>query len=149
MKTLLFSVNLTTKWFKMNLKKLPLKYCLQKMRNTPIGATFIVESRKCSRQTLLKAATKAFKLVFKQIQSFDEESHFYFDYRTYQVVENSKLVIDRLDQITTKKNAKWNVHVNLILVYFLLSYRKYMPKLLLDLIDFDFAGGPMKKIPFL
>ena len=82
MKTLLFSVNLTTKWFKMNLKKLHLKYCLQKMLNTPIGARFIVESRKCSRQNLLKVATKAFKLVFKQIQSFDEESHFYFDYRT-------------------------------------------------------------------
>ena len=63
-------------------------------------------SRKCSIKVLSKAVTKAFKLVLSQIQSFHEKSHFYFVYKKFRVVENSKPVIDRLDQKNTKQNAK-------------------------------------------
>ena len=76
------------------------------MHRTPAGARFIVTSRKCSIKVLSKAVTKAFKLVLSQIQSFHEKSHFYFVYKKFRVVKNSKPVIDRLDQKSTKQNAK-------------------------------------------
>ena len=60
---------------------------------------FIVATRKCS-------TTKAFKLILKQIQSFHEKSHFYSDCKKFRVVENSKSLIDSLDQINTKQNAQ-------------------------------------------
>lgn len=38
----------------------------------------------------------------QQIQSFHGKLHFYSDYKTFGVVENSTPVIDSLDQINTK-----------------------------------------------
>ena len=76
------------------------------MHKTPTGATFIVATRKCSTKALPKTAAKAFKLIFKQIQSSHEKSHFYSDCKKSRVVENSKPVIDSLNQINTKQNAK-------------------------------------------
>ena len=67
---------------------------------------FIVATRKCSTRALSKTATKAFKLILKQIQSFHEKSHFYSDCKKFRVVENSKSLIDSLDQINTKQNAQ-------------------------------------------
>ena len=76
------------------------------MHKTPTGATFLVATRKCSSKVKPKSATKAFKLILKQIQSFHEKSHFYSDCKKFWVVENSKPLIDSLDQINTKQNPK-------------------------------------------
>ena len=73
-------------------------YCLTKMHKTPTRARFIVSFRKCSKRSLSKSVAKAFELIFKQIQSFHERSLYYSDYKIFWVVENSKPVIDRLDQ---------------------------------------------------
>ena len=89
------------------------------MHRTPAGARFIVTSRKCNIKVLSKAVTKAFKLVLSQIQSFHEKSHFYFVYKKFRVVENSKPVIDRLDQKTL--NRMQSLSLLLILVHFTLS----------------------------
>ena len=43
------------------------------------GAKFIVAFRKRSAKALSKTATKAFKLILKQIQRFHEKLHFYSD----------------------------------------------------------------------
>ena len=51
-------------------------YLHQKVKKNPI-----VASRKCSTKAFSKAVTKAFKLIFKQIQSFQGKSHFYSDYK--------------------------------------------------------------------
>ena len=48
--------------------------------------------RLCERQ-LRKLLNK----FFLQIRSFHEKSDFYPDYKTFWVVENSKLIIDRLE----------------------------------------------------
>ena len=76
-------------------------YWLPKMHKTRTGARFILVSRKCSTTALSRAVTKTFKLIFTQIQSFHEKSHFYYSYKKFWV-----LVTDRLDQVTTKQNAK-------------------------------------------
>ena len=87
-------------------KTLPIMYWLPKMHQTRTGARFILVSRKCSTIALSRAVTKTFKLIFTQIQSFHEKSHFYYSYKNFWVLEKSMPVIDRLDQVTTKQNAK-------------------------------------------
>ena len=69
--------------FQTDFKTLPIMYWLTKMQKTPTGFS--------------EEASKAFKLIFKRTQSFR---------KMFWAVENSKLVIDRLDQINTKNNAK-------------------------------------------
>ena len=79
-------------------KTLPIMYWVTNMHKTPTRARFLVSSIKCSKKTLSKSVTKAFELIFKQIQSFHEKSLYYSDYKIFWVVENSKPVIDRLYQ---------------------------------------------------
>ena len=90
-------------------------YWFPKMYKTPNRARFTLASRKDTTSALSKTVTKDFKLIFKQTQKFHI---FHSDYKTFWVVENSKPVIARLDQINTIQNAK------LILVYFTLNYHK-------------------------
>ena len=85
---------------------LPIKYWLPKLHMAPTGASFIVAFRTCSTKALSKAVIKSFKLISKQIHSFQEKLHLYSDYKRFCVVENSKPVIDRLDQINSKQNAR-------------------------------------------
>ena len=95
---------------------------------------FIVASRKCSTKVLSKAVTKAFKLIFKQIQSCKfMKSHIFTMIAKIWVVENCKPVIDRLSKINTK------------LAHFSLNYHT---KVLFVLIDFGLNGRSKKKTDF-
>ena len=42
-----------------------------------------------------KALSKAFKLIFHQIQSFYEKSHFCSSFSQFWIIENSKPVIEK------------------------------------------------------
>ena len=79
---------------------------LPKMHKTSTGKRFIVPSKKCSTKALSKGVINALKLVFNQIHSFHKKSHFYSDYKNLCVDKTSQLVIDRLNIINTKQNAK-------------------------------------------
>ena len=79
--------------FQNDFKTQPIMYCIGKMKNIPVGARFIVASRKCSTKALSKAFTKASKLPFKPMRSFHQKSHFYTGYKKLWVVENSKLQV--------------------------------------------------------
>ena len=99
---------------------------------------------KCSTKALSKAVTKAFKLIYKQIQNFHGRSHFYFDYKSFEIIcvfEISKPVINRLDQLKTKQNAKLISPFDFSTLYSKLP-RKHLLKVLFDLIDFSFNVGP-------
>ena len=104
------------------------------MHKTPNGARFIVASRKCITKT-----SKSFKLSLS--------IHFYLDYKMLWVVENSKPVIDRLDQINTIQNAKLISTFDFMTLYTKLSHKDLL-KVIFDLIDFGFDGGSKKKISF-
>ena len=96
---------------------------------------------------LKKAVTRAFKLIFKLTQSFHEKSHFYPDYKKFWIVENFRPVIDRLDQIKTKQNAKRISNFDISTCYTKLPHKGLL-KVLFDLIDFGFDGSSKKKIHF-
>ena len=78
------------------------------------GAKFIVAFRKRSAKALSKTATKAFKLILKQIQRFHEKLHFYSDWKKFWVVDYSNPDIDRL-------NRMQNLSILLNLVNFTLN----------------------------
>ena len=117
------------------------------MHKTSTGARFIVACRKWSTKALSKAVTKAFKLIFKQIQIFHENSHFYSDYKKFWVVENSKRAIDRLDERNTKQNPNLISTFDFSTLYTKLQ-RKDLLQVLFNLIDFGFNRGSKKKIDF-
>ena len=87
-------------------KKLIKKHWLPKMHRTSAGVMFIIASRKFSTEGLPKTVTKTFIIRFKEIQSFHEKWCFYSDYKLFWIFENTKHVIDGLDQRNTKNNAR-------------------------------------------
>ena len=68
-----------------NEKCLLLMYWIPNLHKTPIGARFIITSRKCSTKPLSKAVSKVFKLY----KNFHEKSKFYNKYRKFWVVQNA------------------------------------------------------------
>ena len=89
-----------------NDKSLPIMYWTPKMHKNPTGARFIIASKKCSTKLLSKAVSKAFKLIFHQIEHFYDKSHFYKSFNQFWVIENSKPVLDKIKKINSKQNAK-------------------------------------------
>ena len=115
------------------------------MHKTPTGARFLVASRNCSTKTSSKEVIKkAFKLIFEQVQSFHKKSYFHSDYKNFWAVENFKPVVDRLDQIKTKQNAKLVSNFDFSTLYTKLRHKELL-KVLFNLIDF---GGLKKKLIF-
>ena len=121
-------------------------YWLPKMHKTPTGARFAVASRKCSTKGF-QSQCKIFKLIFKQIQSFLEKSHFSTDYKNLGVVQNSKPVIDRLDQINAKQNTNLISTFDFSTIYIKLP-QKNLLMVLFHLIDFGFNRGSKRKDRF-
>ena len=58
-------------------KTLPIMYWTPKMHYTPSRARFIVSSAKCSTKPISQVVSNAFKLIFKQIKDFHNQSKFY------------------------------------------------------------------------
>ena len=84
---------------------LPTMYWLPNMHK-PIGKRFILTSSKCSIKPLSNKISKAFKLIFTQIQNFHLKSTFYSHYKRFWVVQNAKPVIDKINSINKRKAGK-------------------------------------------
>ena len=87
-------------------KPLPIMYWTPKMHKEAIGARFIVVSKKCSKKLISKVVSKAFQLIFHQIQSFYDKSYFYFSFKQFWAIENSKPFLEKFENINCKANAK-------------------------------------------
>ena len=87
-------------------KSLPIIYWVPKMHEEPVGARFIVVSKKCCTKLILKAVSKAFKLIFHRIQSFYDKSHCYSSFKQFWVIEDSKSILEKFEKVNYKANAK-------------------------------------------
>ena len=128
-------------------KILPIMYWIPKMHKNPIGTRFIVASSKCSTKPLSKGVSRAFKLIFDQIQNFHEKSTFYSNYKKFWVVENSFPIIQKLNKINEKKNAKCISAFDFSTLYTKIEHDTLL-KNLFSIIDFVFSGGNKKAIAF-
>ena len=89
-----------------NNKSLPIMYCKRKMHKEAIGARFIVISKNCSKKLISKVVSKAFQLIFHQIQNFYNKLYFNFSFQQFWAIENSKPVLENFEIINCKTNAK-------------------------------------------
>jgi len=130
-----------------NDKSLPIMYWTPKMHKNPIGARFIVASKKCSTKLLSKSVSKVFKLIFHQTQNFYDKSHFYSSFKQFWVIENSKPVLDKIEKINLKSNAKNISTFDFSTLYTKLPHDDLI-SVLNNIIDFAFNGGRKKFIDF-
>ena len=128
-------------------KSLPIMYWTPKMHKNPTGARFIIASKKCSTKLLSKAVSKAFKLIFHQIEHFYDKSHFYKSFNQFWVIENSKPILEKIEKINNKKNAKVISTFDFSTLYTKLPHEDLI-NVLHKIIDFAFDGGKKKYIDF-
>ena len=128
-------------------KTLPIMYWTPKMHYTPSRARFIVSSSKCSTKPLSRVVSNTFKLIFNQIQNFHNKSKFYKNYNRFWVINNSKPLIDKLNNINTKKKAKEISTFDFSTLYTKLPHNDLL-RVLNTLIDFVFDGGTHKYLGF-
>ena len=78
-------------------------YWSPKMHKEAFGARFIVVSKKCSANFISKVVSQT---IFHQIQSFYDKSCFYFSFKQFQAIENSKPILEKIEKNNCKTNAK-------------------------------------------
>ena len=123
--------------------RLPNMYWLPKMHKTPIKPRFIIASPKSSIKPLSQAVTSAFRLFYKQIETYNTKSRFFTGVNTFWVVQNNKPVLDTIKSLNKRKKAR-----SISTFDFSTLYTKLPHKKLLDImhhhIDFCFNGGDKK-----
>ena len=106
---------------------------------------FIVASKLCCTKKVSKAVSRAFKLVFGQVESFHQKAKFDSPYSKFWVLQNVDPVIEKLKNINKRKNAK-----SISTYDFSTSYTKIPHEDLINrmtkLIKFTFNGGDAKYI---
>ena len=126
-------------------RDLPSMHWIPKMHKTPIGSRYIIASKMCSTKGIASAVSKAFRLITYQIKNFHDKSKFYTNYHRYWIVQNIVPIVEKLEEINKKKNAK------IISAYDFSTLYTNIPHQLLinslnEIIDFVFKGGNKRYI---
>ena len=90
-------------------------YWSPKMHKEAFGARFIVVSKKCSANLISKVVSQT---IFHQIQSFYDKSCFYFSFKQFQAIENSKRIREKIEKV----NCKAKIFRDLTVPHFTLNY---------------------------
>ena len=126
---------------------LPNMYWIPKLHKTPIGSRFIVASRKCATKPITEVVSRIFKMIFAHIESFHNKSLFYSNYKKFWVVQNSFPIINKLDKINSKRNAKNISTFDFSTLYTTLPHN-LLTQVLNELIGFVFKSSIRNKIGF-
>ena len=124
---------------------LPTMYWIPKKHKNPTGKRFIIASKHCSTKQISTAVSNAFKLIYKQVENFHKKAKFLSNYNKFWVLQNSTPVIDILNKINRKRNAKSISTFDFSTLYTKLPHNKLI-KELSAVIDFAFEGGKCKFI---
>ena len=85
---------------------LPSIYWTPKKHKHPTGKRFIIASKHCSTKLISKSISLVFKLIYRQIENFHTKSKFLSNYNKFWVLQNCDPVLESLNRINKKKNAK-------------------------------------------
>ena len=121
-------------------QRLPNMYWLPKMHKNPIKARFIIASPKSSIKPLSQAITSAFRLFYRQIESYNDKCRFFTGVNTFWVVQNNKPVTDAVNKLNKRNKAKYISTFDFPTLYTKLPHNKLL-MVLHHLIDFCFDGG--------
>ena len=119
---------------------LPYMYWTPKMHYQPSRARFIVASAVCSTKPISNLVSIIFKKVFQQVQNFHSKAHFYKHYKRFWVIQNSKMLLQKLEKINLKKGAKDISTFDFSTLYTKLPHDDLI-KVLQDIVEFVFNGG--------
>ena len=128
-------------------KCLPVMYWLPKMYKSPLDARFIVASSTCSTKPLSSAISNVFKLIIQQVKNFHAKSTFYSRYKKFWVLENSFPVIEKLNTVNKKRNAKCISTFDFKTLYTKIEHQNLLD-VLNYIIDIVFKGCKRKYIAF-
>lgn len=124
---------------------LPDIYWLPKLHKTPIKARFIIASQKCSVKKLSKDITSIFKLAYDQIERYNQKASSFSGIKTFWVIQNSLPVLNTLDKINSKNNAKTISSFDFSTLYTNIPHAKLLEELS-GIIKFMFKGGTRSTI---
>ena len=118
---------------------LPLMYWMPKMYYSPCRARFIVASSVSSSKPLSELMSTVFCKVFEQTRKFHTKCQFYKNYNRFWVIQNSKSLLLKLEQLDTKKAAKKISTFDFSTLYTKLPHKDLIG-VLQDLVEFVFIN---------
>ena len=124
---------------------LPAMYWIPKNHKQPTGKRFIIASKQCSTKQISTAVSNVFKLIYSQVENFHKNAKFLSNYNKFWVLQNSNPVLDSLNRINKKKNAKSISTFDFSTLYTKLPHDKLI-KELSEVIDFVFNAGSNQHI---
>ena len=75
------------------------------MHKNPIKARFIIASPKSSIKPLASTITSIFRLLSRQIQTYNHKCRFFTNVNTFWVVQNNKQVTDAMNGLNKRRKA--------------------------------------------
>ncbi len=126
-------------------KTLPTMYWTPKMHKTPIGSRFIIASKLCSTKPISQAVSNVFKLVYNQVENFHTKAKYLSNYNKFWVLQNVDPIINKINQINRKKNAKSIATYDFSTLYTTIPHNQLISRLS-HVIYFIFEGGDRKCI---
>ena len=81
-------------------------YWLPIMYDTTVGVKFTAALNICSTNPLCDMIFEVFKMISNHVESFHRKTLFYTCFKNFFVVENSFIIVTKLNKINTKKKAK-------------------------------------------
>ena len=128
-----------------DMRTLPDIYWLPKLHKSPIKARFIIASKNCTVKKLSKEVTSIFKLAYNQIEKYNQKANIFSGVKTFWVIQNSQPVLNTINKINDKKNAKNVSSFDFSTLYTNIPHTKLLEKLS-GIIRFIFKGGTRSTI---
>ena len=119
---------------------LPSMYWLPKKHKTPTGTRFIIASKHCCTKKISTAVSLVFKLIYNQVENFHTKAKFLSNYNKFWVLQNCNPILESLNRINKKQNAKCISTFDFSTLYTKLPHDK-LTKELSNIIDFVFDAG--------
>ena len=141
--------NFLFKNFKLNVDNqnqcLPSIYWIPKLHKNPSKARFIIAAPKCSLKPLSKSLTSAFKLIFKQVESYNKHTNIFSGVNSFWTILNNQPVINSINSLNNRGKATSISCFDFSTLYTTIPHDKLI-KVLFDMIDFCFKGGDKQYI---
>jgi len=124
---------------------LPSMHWTPKMHKNPSKSRFIVAAAQCTTKELAKDITAILKMFYRQIENYNKKMHFFSYVKNFWVVSNKDPVIEALNKLSNRNNAKSVATFDFSTLYTKIPHDK-LKSVLNEITDFCFKGCMTSKI---
>ena len=118
---------------------LPSMHWTPKMHKEPSKSRFIVAAAQCTTKELAKDITAILKMFYRQIENYNRKKHFFSYIKNFWVVKNKDPIIDALNKLSNRNNAKSVATYDFSTLYTKIPHCK-LKFVLNEITDFCFKG---------